>query len=266
MKTYKAMRGDAWSALWTGRWFFRCLSVMAATGFVSIMAAGLTEGLLSGFMPASFVLPQSGAGGCPAGAEWSWRLFAVTVFSIFIRSVFSGISAYATWAVALSAAAGETGGWFRKALGGFSCPLSVAWLFFRLHVQLLLWSLLFIVPGIIAFYRYRQAWFLKVEHPEWSAGGCIAESCRMMKGRKWHAFKYDCSFYLAVTAVLVSVLVVPILASMVDAVGSGAALAILGVAVPAALAVCITAGIYYSVGFAVYYRELKSESERAVSE
>ena len=57
-----------------------------------------------------------------------------------------------------------------------------------------LWSLLLIVPGIIASYRYRQAIYLVIDHPEMSVRECLRESKRMMDGRKRELFMLDLSF------------------------------------------------------------------------
>ena len=57
-----------------------------------------------------------------------------------------------------------------------------------------LWSMLFIIPGIIAAYRYRMALYLLLDHPEMSVMQCIQESKRMMKGHKGELFVMDLSF------------------------------------------------------------------------
>ncbi len=61
-------------------------------------------------------------------------------------------------------------------------------------IFIFLWSLLFIIPGIIAAYRYRQAQFLLADHPEMSPLECIRASKEMMRGRKWELFVLDLSF------------------------------------------------------------------------
>ena len=49
-----------------------------------------------------------------------------------------------------------------------------------------LWMLLFIVPGIIAIYRYRMALYVMIDHPELGPLDCLRESKRLMTG---HAFE-----------------------------------------------------------------------------
>ncbi|MBQ7453412.1 MAG: DUF975 family protein [Clostridia bacterium] len=57
-----------------------------------------------------------------------------------------------------------------------------------------LWSLLFIVPGIIKAYAYSMAYFIKVDHPEYDWKECLDRSQEMMLGRKWKLFVQDLSF------------------------------------------------------------------------
>lgn len=57
-----------------------------------------------------------------------------------------------------------------------------------------LWSLLFIIPGIIAAYRYSFAPMLLVDRPELSPLECIRESKRLMKGNKGSLFVLHLTF------------------------------------------------------------------------
>ena len=61
-------------------------------------------------------------------------------------------------------------------------------------VFIYLWTLLLIVPGIIAAYRYRQALYLLIENPELSPLDCLRFSSQMMVGHKWELFVLDLSF------------------------------------------------------------------------
>ncbi len=76
----------------------------------------------------------------------------------------------------------------------FGMVLRVLWLYILEGIFIFLWALLFIFPAFIAFYRYRQALYLLLEHPEMSALQCITESKRLMKGRKAELFIMDLSF------------------------------------------------------------------------
>ena len=57
-----------------------------------------------------------------------------------------------------------------------------------------LWTLLFIIPGIVKGYAYSMAFYIKHDHPEYDWRQCLDESQRMMKGHKWQAFCLDFSF------------------------------------------------------------------------
>ncbi len=59
---------------------------------------------------------------------------------------------------------------------------------------LLLWSLLFIIPGIIKSYSYRMVPYILAEHPEMSGTEVITMSRQMMNGHKWRTFVFDLSF------------------------------------------------------------------------
>lgn len=61
-------------------------------------------------------------------------------------------------------------------------------------ILIALWSLLLVVPGIIAAYRYRMAYYILIDHPEYSPLQCIRESKKMMRGHKWELFGLDFSF------------------------------------------------------------------------
>ena len=77
---------------------------------------------------------------------------------------------------------------------GFSSFTKCFWLFVLYSIRVALWSLLFVIPGIIAAIRYSQAFYLRVDHPEWTAGMCLAESSRLMKGNKGKYFGLQLSF------------------------------------------------------------------------
>lgn len=61
-------------------------------------------------------------------------------------------------------------------------------------VLVTLWSLLLIVPGIIASYRYSMALYILIDHPEMGVMDCIRESKRITQGHKGELFVLDLSF------------------------------------------------------------------------
>ena len=58
----------------------------------------------------------------------------------------------------------------------------------------LLWSLLFIIPGIIKMYSYAMTPYILAEHPGMTATESITQSKQMMEGNKWRLFCLEFSF------------------------------------------------------------------------
>lgn len=79
-------------------------------------------------------------------------------------------------------------------MDGFQNFLKIIGLNILTGIFTALWSLLFIIPGIIAAYRYRQALYLLLDHPEMGIMECIRESKRLMVGHKAELFILDLSF------------------------------------------------------------------------
>ncbi len=67
-------------------------------------------------------------------------------------------------------------------------------LHFLTGLFIFLWSLLFIVPGIIASYRYSMAPFILAENPEMTPMECLRASKKMMLGYKSRLFCLEFSF------------------------------------------------------------------------
>ncbi len=57
-----------------------------------------------------------------------------------------------------------------------------------------LWSLLFVIPGIIKSYEYRMIPYIIMDNPELSTKEVFERSKHMMDGNKWSAFLLDLSF------------------------------------------------------------------------
>ncbi len=57
-----------------------------------------------------------------------------------------------------------------------------------------LWSLLFIIPGIIMGLAYSMSFYIAHDHPEYDAKKCLDESKRLMKGHKGQLFCLMLSF------------------------------------------------------------------------
>lgn len=75
-------------------------------------------------------------------------------------------------------------GWFKTAF----------WARFLTSLYTFLWSLLFIIPGIVAGFSYAMVPYILAETPEMTAGDAIAASKQMMRGNRWALFCLEFSF------------------------------------------------------------------------
>ncbi|MES9730668.1 DUF975 family protein [Bacillus sp. AP50] len=67
-------------------------------------------------------------------------------------------------------------------------------LYLLVNLYLFLWTLLFIIPGIIKSFSYAMTYFILNDHPEYTANQAITESRHMMNGHKMDYFLLCLSF------------------------------------------------------------------------
>lgn len=81
---------------------------------------------------------------------------------------------------------------------GMLFPKKIYWkcvgMNFLRGVYVFLWSLLFVIPGVIALYRYSMADYILATHPEMGIHEALNESKRCMIGRKWRMVCLELSF------------------------------------------------------------------------
>ena len=122
----------------------------------------------------------------------------------------------------------------------------------------------FLAIYCVPFYRYRFAFLVKADHPDWSAGECLRSCKALIEGHKWQSFKLDCSYWKPIALMLLPVLTTvavilldvlllqkgeKMLPSLLGLVGAFAFLA--------SVAACIVIGQYIGVGQGFFYEELK---------
>lgn len=73
--------------------------------------------------------------------------------------------------------------------------LNVVKIMFMKNLKVFLWSLLFLIPGIVKAYEYRMIPYLLAENPYMSMEEAFALSKQMMYEQKWDAFVLDWSFF-----------------------------------------------------------------------
>lgn len=265
MKSCKEMRAEA-LGICKGKWYWRLATAIGVLYAIMLTAIGVMKSLYhnmgiqtwTDFLSAKLQAAQQGLGYSVPSVRAAFDLAGASAFETFITYVFSAILAVGIASVALKAIRNDETNWFSGALGGFKRPLGMTWLLIVMNLRIFLWSLLFLIPGIVAIYRYRQAWFIKAEQPEKSAGECLTESGRLMRGYKWKAMVFDFSYiwwylllwgvlFIIITAIVLAKSSLPFLEAPIVAIGT------LGT-------------LYYLVfligfvvtGRAVFYRELTS--------
>lgn len=117
---------------------------------------------------------------------WAW-LFYVAVL-IMVQMLEVGFAIFILNAARLRATS------FGNLLDGFAIFGRAIVLSILMGIFIYLWSLLLIIPGIVAAYRYSQAMYLLIENPDMSPMECIRASKRLMNGRKGELFVLDLSF------------------------------------------------------------------------
>jgi uncharacterized membrane protein len=83
---------------------------------------------------------------------------------------------------------------FNDLFAGFSFYLNTFLLHVVKYIFVILWLLLFIIPGIIAILRYSMAYYIMVDNPEIGALEAIRQSKEMMVGHKLRLFTLWLSF------------------------------------------------------------------------
>lgn len=138
--------------------------------------------------------------------------------------------------------------------------------FFRtLYVSL--WSILFVIPGLIARFSYYMTPFILCENPDMTARQAIKASKELMKGNKWRLFCLQFSFLGWYAASVAVFMVAAIIASLISYVNVVAVNTMNWgyVIIIAVLAMIYLLGIgfallpYETAATAVFYREICRE-------
>lgn len=77
---------------------------------------------------------------------------------------------------------------------GFNCFGTAVIANLLVGIYTFLWTLLLIIPGIMAAYSYSMVFFIIAENPQISAGEAIRRSKEMMHGQRWKLFCLQCRF------------------------------------------------------------------------
>ena len=77
---------------------------------------------------------------------------------------------------------------------GFSFGFKAIQLYITVLAFVILWSFLFVIPGIVAAFRYSQSFFILADNPDMSPYECISRSKVLMFGIKGRYFLLQLSF------------------------------------------------------------------------
>ena len=99
-----------------------------------------------------------------------------------------GCKRYMTMAREVKPQLGEMGFAFKN------CYTNIVKTMFLKNLYIFLWSLLFIIPGIVKSYEYRMVPYLLAEYPDMAPAEAFRISREMMTGNKSEAFILDLSF------------------------------------------------------------------------
>lgn len=129
-------------------------------------------------------------------------------------------------------------------------------------IYTLLWSMLFVIPGIVKAYSYAMTPFILAEHPEISENAAITRSRELMDGNKWRLFCLMFSFigwdFLSSTPLAVAIIAL-----------CGMIMAGMTAKIPFFIALCIVTFLLFFVGqlflfpyrhaaLAAFYRDIST--------
>lgn len=177
-------------------------------------AFGVT--ILAGILEVNFsdvynweVLRSRFTGMYPVEVTWPWRLFPLfMLLGLFVTNVIQvGLNHYF-----IRNHYGETQ--MRNLFYGFRRSyLNIVGVEFVTGFIVFLWSLLFIIPGIMASYKYSMVPYLLSENPEMNGKEARGLSAEMTDGQKWDIFVLDLSFLgwylLGLICFIVGILLIP---------------------------------------------------------
>lgn len=169
-----ALKGKWASAVVGSIFVTAAMSVIMAPGYCSYMAA--LDVFPFTFIPAS-ILKYS------AYASWLLNIFLLYPFILGYALAHNDIL--------VSGDDRVTGNIIRNTFVGY---FRNVWAMFQVYVFTLLWTLLFIVPGIVKSLSYSMTPFVLKDYPELSAGQAIKLSMKMMEGHKMDLFRLWLSF------------------------------------------------------------------------
>lgn len=256
-------------AIARGRWFWIVLgSILLLQAICQVASHLLTRlnesmGVVTpvAYLTKKLAMMREGLAYSLPTAEAYRQMVYSGALEMMVTYVLGAAALFGIAAVVLKAIADDRRGVLPAAFGGFARPLGVAWLLLAMNFLVSLWTLLFVIPGIVAVYRYRASWYLKCEHPDWSAFKCIGRSALIMRGRKFQAFMLDVSFFILA---LILVFLFACLRMVARLLGFAFSEPVAELTTALACALLFMVGLFlvvwYSIARTVFYRETRNSA------
>lgn len=118
----------------------------------------------------------------------------VSVFLAVLLNFYTIVMGFGYNKYCLRLTRGEQGG-YGTLIEGFHLAGKVILTSILMSVFIALWSMLFVIPGIIAAYRYSQAIYCLIDDPSVSPLEAIRRSKAMMRGQKFNLFVLQMTFF-----------------------------------------------------------------------
>ena len=202
MPSARDIRASAWRAIKEGGLLpalagFAIISMLSVVVQVAVRRIGLSQGWVVEIPFAEFLRSFGFAVDPEAERLLSEYAFPKTepaflACSTALQTAWAGILSFG--GAVLSVAVMRGGAMAYQALSGFRWFFRTAALGLLRMALLAFWTLLFVVPGVMAAYSYRMAFMLMADHPDWSPAKALSESRRIMHGHRWRLACLDASF------------------------------------------------------------------------
>ena len=194
MKTNTQYKNEALAAL-KGHWAPAVLATVIFVAITMLCIAPQEVPVLSGSFDAEAVTAMAAAGDLAGVMEAysslsSWSSLG-GLLRIFLFNVVTVGFAVAFLLLLRNGDDRLTSNMFEVSFRGY---LHKVWGMFLMNLFIFLWTLLFIIPGIVKSFSYAMTPYILEENPELSANEAIDRSRAMMKGHKFELFWLYLSF------------------------------------------------------------------------
>lgn len=138
--------------------------------------------------------------------NWMTMIGAMFIYGLlvgFASIIVEGPLSYGMAKMSLGVARGEDAR-FETLFDGFYCFVKTLILGLLIAIFVFLWSLLFVIPGIIKAYSYSMSYYISVDNPSLTAEEARLKSMKLMDGNKWDLFCLHFSFIGWILLVIVT--------------------------------------------------------------